>query len=415
MLALQQNRALDAANAQSDPRTRELAEDYLRPLGVTSLLEATVRMDSGELAGVVCHEHVGPIRHWLLDEKSFAASVADMVTRALTDDRRRHLTAALAHSEERYRTFVSISTEAILGADLHPPVKTDLPVEQQADEMTARAVIAEYNDALARMLGVGSTELLRGRAVAGLLPEGVARRIALRWIRAGYRLTEQEFQITPADGSVRWVQGSNFGVIKDGAVVGLWSTWRDITGRKNAVTRLEHQARHDPLTGLPNRKWLAERLSARIAESAQANERLALLLMDLDRFKEINDGLGHHAGDQLLKLIGPRLRPLLDATRGEIARLGGDEFVVLAGIGKEETADSLTERLQEKFREHNEQTNRPYHLSISVGVVHFENDESSIEEVVARADRIMYEDKRRKNSRSVLAPEVSWPRIEAVA
>ena len=89
--------------------------------------------------------------------------------------------------------------------------------------------------------------------------------------------------------------------------------------------------------------------------------------------------------------------------------------MVLAGIGKEETADSLTERLQEKFREHNEQTNRPYHLSISVGVVHFENDESSIEEVVARADRIMYEDKRRKNSRSVLAPEVSWPRIEAVA
>ena len=87
ILALEQNRALDASDAQSDPRTRELTENYLRPLGITSMLEATVRMDTGELVGVVCHEHVGPIRQWHLDEKSFAASIADMVTRALTDER----------------------------------------------------------------------------------------------------------------------------------------------------------------------------------------------------------------------------------------------------------------------------------------------------------------------------------------
>ncbi len=148
-------------------------------------------------------------------------------------------------------------------------------------------------------------------------------------MRSGYRLSEQEFQVTATDGGLRWVLGSNVGVIKDGDLTGLWSTWRDITGRKSALAKLEHQARHDPLTGLPNRQWLAEQLSARIAESASTGERLALLLMDLDRFKEINDGLGHHAGDQLLKLIGPRLKPLLDATHGEIARLGGDEFAVI--------------------------------------------------------------------------------------
>ena len=233
----------------------------------------------------------------------------------LTDDRRRRLTAALAQSEERYRTYVSISTEAILGAEFDPPVNTDLPLEQQADEVAARAVIVECNQALARMLGVESHGSLRGRSIADLLPEGAARRIAIEWVRAGYRLSEQEFQIAATDGEPRWVLGSNVGVIKDGALTGLWSTWRDITGRKNALAKLEHQARHDPLTGLPNRKWLAEQLSARIAESAANGERLALLLMDLDRFKEINDALGHHAGDQLLKLIGPRLKPLLDATR----------------------------------------------------------------------------------------------------
>ena len=305
--ALEQNRTLDASDAHNDPRTRELTKDYLIPLGITSMLEATVRMDTGEFVGVVCHEHVGPIRQWLLDEKGFAASVADMVTRALTDERRRRLTTALAHSEERYRTYVSISTEAILGVEFDPPVKTSLPLGQQADEVTARAIIVECNDALARMLGAASTESLCGQAIAGLLPEGVARRIAIEWIRAGYRLNEQEFQITAKDGSMRWVLGSNVGVVKDGTLTGLWSTWRDITARKGVLAKLQHQARHDPLTGLPNRKWLAEFLSARVAASRAKGERLALLLMDLNRFKEINDGLGHQAGDQLLKQIGPRL------------------------------------------------------------------------------------------------------------
>ena len=352
--ALEQNRALDAADAQNDPRTRELTAGYLVPLGITSMLEATVRMDTGALAGVVCHEHVGPIRQWMLDEKSFAASIADMVTRALTADRRRQLTAALAQSEDRYRTYVSISTEAILGAEFVPPIRTDLPLEQQADEVTARAVIVECNPAFARMLGVVSTEWLHGRALASLLPEGVARRIAGEWVRSGYRLSEQEFEITSSDGRSRWVLGSNVGLIKDGAVTGLWSTWRDITGRKEALATLEYQARHDPLTGLPNRQWLAEQLSARIAEATSNDEGLALLLMDLDRFKEINDGLGHHAGDQLLKLIGPRMKPLLDASLGEIARLGGDEFaMIMRRAGGEDailaTATELVAALREPF------------------------------------------------------------------
>src|SRR4030095_1216515 len=104
-------------------------------------------------------------------------------------------------------------TEAILGTEFDPPVKTNLPLEQQADEITARAVIVECNPALARMLGVHSTELLRGRPIAELLPEGVARRIAIEWVRAGYLLSEQEFQVTGTDGRPRWVLGSNVGVI----------------------------------------------------------------------------------------------------------------------------------------------------------------------------------------------------------
>ncbi|MET0203888.1 MAG: EAL domain-containing protein [Casimicrobiaceae bacterium] len=394
--ALEQNRALDASDAHRDPRTRELTEGYLVPLGITSMLEATVRMDTGELVGVVCHEHVGPIRQWLLDEKSFAASIADLVTGVLTGDRRRRLMAALAQSEERYRTYVSISTEAVLGAEFDPPVKTDLPVEQQADEVAARAIVVECNQALARMLGVESTERLRGRLIADLLPKGAARRIAIEWVRAGYRLSEQEFRVAATDGGSRWVLGSSVGVIKDGALTGLWSTWRDITGRKNALAKLEHQARHDPLTGLPNRKWLAEQLSARIAESAANGERLALLLMDLDRFKEINDALGHHAGDQLLKLIGPRLTPLLGATHGEIARLGGDEFaVIIRHAGGEtaihETATSIVAALREPFLVGTLRLGIDASIGVGIFPVHG-NDASTL---LRCADVAMYEAKRK--------------------
>jgi len=394
--ALELNRALDASDAQNDPRTSELTKNYLVPLGISSMLEATVRMDTGEFVGVVCHEHVGPSRHWVLDEQSFAASIADMVTRALTSERRRRYIASLAESEERYRTFVSTSTEAILGAEFDPPVSTHLPLEQAADEVAANATVVECNQALARMLGVESSEALRGRKIAELLPRGVARRIAVAWVRAGYRLSEQEFQIPSPEERSRWVLGSIVGVIKDGALVRLWSAWRDITGRKGALARLEHQARHDPLTGLPNRKWLAEQLSVRIAESKAKGERLALALMDLDHFKEINDGLGHQAGDHVLKLIGPRLKPLLEASNGEVARLGGDEFaVILQQAGSEDAVQALAIELVAVLREPFPVGTLQLSIDASLGAAIFPTHGSDTSTLLRCADVAMYEAKRK--------------------
>ena len=95
----------------------------------------------------------------------------------------------------------------------------------------------------------------------------MARGIALEWVRAGYRLSEQEFRIAAHDGSERWVLGSNVGVVNDAALTGLWSTWRDITARKLALGDAEYHARHDPLTGLPNRKWLGEQLASASREA----------------------------------------------------------------------------------------------------------------------------------------------------
>jgi len=99
-----------------------------------------------------------------------------------------------------------------------------------------------------------------------------------------------------------------------------------------------------------------------------------------------------------------------------IARIGGDEFVVLAAIGPEESAEFLTNRLQEKFKATSSQWNHSYDLSVSVGLAHFDDDEGhSIEELMALADRAMYENKRHKRSRHNFTPEVISPRMEAVA
>jgi diguanylate cyclase (GGDEF)-like protein len=405
--ALEQNRALDIPDARSDPRTRELAAGYLVPLGITSMLEATIRMDTGELAGVVCHEHVGPVREWLLDEKSFAASIADMVTAVLSDERRRRLTTALARSEERYRTFVAIATEAILGAEFDPPVDTRLSLAQQTTDVTARAVIAECNPPLARMLGVNGADTLRGREVSALLPEGIAHRIAAEWVRAGYRFSEHEFEIPASDGGKRSVLGSSVGVIRDGLLVGMWSTWRDITGRKAALDRYAYLARHDSLTGLPNRTWLSERIAECLADAATKGEPLALLLMDLDRFKEINDVLGHHAGDELLKQIGPRLAPLLDAKHGEIARLGGDEFaMIFRRIGNDSAALAVAADAAAALREpfHVEMLNLGIDASLGAALYPAHGQDAST--LLRCADIAMYEAKRRHVRAYVYAPEL---------
>jgi diguanylate cyclase (GGDEF)-like protein/PAS domain S-box-containing protein len=326
--ALESGRAVAAIDAHRDPRTAELVADYLVPLGIGAMLEAPVRYD-GRLVGVVCHEHVGQARQWLLDEKGFAASVADLVAMVLDAEERRRLAERLARSEERYRTFVNLSTEGILRVEISPPVALDAPLEQQVAHIRRHGVVAEANPAVARLVGASSPDRLIGRTIESLVRTDAAEKLLGEWVRAGHRFSEYEVDVLDIEGKTLWLLGSMVGVATGGRLVALWSTWRDITPRKEAVRALEHQARHDPLTGLPNRKWLAEHLGVVAEEAHAAGDGLALMMMDLDHFKEINDALGHFAGDQLLKLIGPRLAPLLAMRGGELARLGGDEFAVI--------------------------------------------------------------------------------------
>jgi diguanylate cyclase (GGDEF)-like protein len=393
--ALDSGRTLAVPDAQNDPRTAELCRDYLLPLGITSMLEATVR-HNGRLVGVVCHEHVGPPRNWLLDEQSFAGSVADMVAIVLEAEERRRLAQALAESEQRYRNYVSLSTEGIVRGEFREPIDPAWPVDRQLSHLATHGIIAECNRPAALMLGAKDPSELLGRPLGSVLHAGAFTALATKWIESDYRLSEHETEVIPPDEQRLWLLGAMVGVFSDGKVAGLWTSFRDITHRKQSTTALEHQANHDSLTGLPNRKWLGERLARLLLDASQAGNAVALMMMDLDHFKEINDTMGHFAGDQLLKLIGPRVQPVLAAAIGELARLGGDEFgIVLPQVADQAAVESLAVGVVEALRQPFEIGGLRLGIDASVGAAIFPTHGQDASALMRCADIAMYEAKRR--------------------
>jgi diguanylate cyclase (GGDEF)-like protein/PAS domain S-box-containing protein len=190
---------------------------------------------------------------------------------------------------------------------------------------------------------------------------------------------------------------------------------QDITERKRAEAALQSLSLVDELTGLYNRRGFLAVTEQHLAAIRRNKKVPVVLYADLDGLKDINDSLGHHEGDRALVKAAEIFKETFRSS-DILARLGGDEFVVLAAIGPEESTESLSARLQEKFSASNSTRNHSYDLSVSVGLARFDSEEGdSIEDLMARADRAMYEDKRRKRTPQVFSPSFLNPRIEAVA
>ncbi|SMP57813.1 EAL domain-containing protein [Noviherbaspirillum suwonense] len=168
----------------------------------------------------------------------------------------------------------------------------------------------------------------------------------------------------------------------------------DISERKKNEQRIAYMAQHDALTGLPNRSLCQERLQLSIDQAKRSGQRVAVLFVDLDRFKNINDSLGHHVGDGLLRSISSRL---LNVVRNgdTVARLGGDEFVViLNGItAVEEIGKIVDQRLISQIRRPHHVDGAELHISCSVGVAVYPDDGSDIDRLMRHADVAMYQAK----------------------
>lgn len=171
-------------------------------------------------------------------------------------------------------------------------------------------------------------------------------------------------------------------------------TAMDISERKSSEERIHFLAHHDALTGLPNRLLFTERLRLAMQQSRRAGRQVAVLFIDLDRFKNINDSLGHHVGDALLRSVAARL---LEAVRegDTVSRLGGDEFVVaLNGIADADEALAIAERrLVPAIRQLHHVGGAELHVSCSVGVALYPGDSADIDELMRHADVAMYQAK----------------------
>jgi diguanylate cyclase (GGDEF)-like protein len=209
--------------------------------------------------------------------------------------------------------------------------------------------------------------------------------------------------ITQGRDNVPWVEGRFMRGESDQVEVefsgipftyqGQWAVlliFRDISERKLAQQRLEYLAHHDGLTGLPNRTLFFDRLNQTFHHARRYQQLFALLFIDLDRFKFVNDSLGHDVGDLLLQETAERLKELVRSC-DTIARMGGDEFtIILSRINEPDNARMVAEKIVAAI-------GRPFHLNghvcsigASIGISIFPDDGDSTEMLVKKADTAMY-------------------------
>jgi diguanylate cyclase (GGDEF)-like protein/PAS domain S-box-containing protein len=176
---------------------------------------------------------------------------------------------------------------------------------------------------------------------------------------------------------------------RDGTPEYLLAVVEDVTERRQAEERIAHMAHHDPLTNLPNRAAFNEFLQTRLSRAATARESFALLSIDLDRFKEVNDVFGHSTGDALLCEVADRLK----TAGGEafLSRLGGDEFIVVSPCGSQpEIAEVLAENLLQSVAGDIDVAGQPLRASVTIGVAIYPHDGADVETLLANGDAALY-------------------------
>ncbi|HWQ22077.1 MAG TPA: PAS domain-containing protein [Clostridia bacterium] len=264
----------------------------------------------------------------------------------------------------------------------------NIPDSVYAKDLSCRKTLA--NAAEVRYLGVKSEAEALGTNDFDSYPEETARRFFdddKHVMETGEPVLNREEYLTVADGRQRCLLTTKIPLRNlEGKIIGLVGIGRDITERKQMETQLEEMATHDFLTGLPNRRLLLDRFEIAAALAHRNKTRLAVMSLDLDQFKEINDTYGHDSGDQVLKGVGKRLS---GSMRGSdtLARVGGDEFVALF-LG--EDVLTIAQRIVGSFVDPVTVADHQIQVSASVGIAVYETDGEDMETLISKSDAAMY-------------------------
>jgi diguanylate cyclase (GGDEF)-like protein/PAS domain S-box-containing protein len=186
----------------------------------------------------------------------------------------------------------------------------------------------------------------------------------------------------------------------------------DFTERKREEEAIRHMAYRDALTGLPNRVVFTDRLQVALSRAKRNQVRLAVLLLDLDRFKDINDTLGHTVGDQLLQAVGNRLPGLLRSS-DTVARLGGDEFIILLpDIAQAHDGPSVARKILRAFQKPFSVNRRNVHVTPSIGIAIYPDNAEDSDTLMKNADLAMYRAKERgRNNYQCYTPAINQIRL----
>ena len=278
---------------------------------------------------------------------------------------RQRVEEELRASEERYRLLFERAHDAIF------------VVEKQ----TGRYLAA--NRAAERLAGRTVAELMT-LTTADVTPSGASQRLT-RVPQSTEAMQLGEVCYLQPDGSRR-IALLSVVPIDDATMFGIA---QDITEMKAAEQRIEHLAYYDALTDLPNRALLAQRAELALALAARHRTELAVLFLDLDRFKEVNDSLGHAEGDTLLVAVAARLQALV-RVEDTICRLGGDEFVLLLPDARQEGALRVADKLLAAFRQPFAVAGHTLGVTVSIGIALYPHDGADFSELLKNADTALY-------------------------
>ncbi|MEE9543287.1 MAG: EAL domain-containing protein [Thermodesulfobacteriota bacterium] len=331
--------------------------------------------------GDVCSKRKNGENVWELISISPLKLPTGEITRFLSvrvdDTERKQAEEALLRSEVKYRTLFESSSDAIMLLD-------DMGFFECNEETLKMFGCKSYDEFLNKhpaeyspptQPGGENSLSLANERIAAAFKDGKSH---CEWVHK--RLDGTEF---PADVTLTRTD-------LDGRMV-IQATVRDITERKKAEEKIRYMAFHDPLTGLANRALLIDHLDQAIAMAQRRNKFVAVHFLDIDRFKLINDTLGHTKGDEVLKAVAARLKR--HTRKSDImARQGGDEFIMVAqGLSRVEDIPKVTEHFFSAFKEPFRVDGETFSFTVSIGISIYPNDGEDADTLIKNADIALYE------------------------
>ncbi|MGM0896411.1 MAG: bifunctional diguanylate cyclase/phosphodiesterase [Bacillota bacterium] len=294
--------------------------------------------------------------------------------------------AMLAESEEKYRSLFDYNLDAVFEMD-----KSGRFVN--ANAMTEK--LSDYTRE--ELIGLDFTPL-------------IADRIERVWSFFAAALSGEavnfEQRIQRKDGDIIEVDINAVPKRRNGEIDGVFAIVRDITEKKAIEQKINRLAFTDQLTGLPNRHWFYQNIRDVLARTEEHKQKIAVLLVDFDDFKNVNDLLGHFGGDQFLKVVANRIHSCLGPLDA-ISRFGGDEFIIVSENTTEQQAHKLAETILQAMREPVQLLGQEFSVTLSIGIAVQTGCESDGEELIKEADFAMYSAKQNgKNNVQVFTNEL---------